>query len=415
VHLLPVRRGGDDLRRAALLGGGGAVHAQLLAAATRDARAAFGEEAKGQLEQALKIVLDTAKHLGIPVGDEVKAMLDAHSASFSTGTISLHDEGGVPLRGLGLGSTRLLIAGLQRCAAEQASIILIDELEHGLEPHRIIRLLDALGAKEKSPPLQVFMTTHSPVAVRELSGDQLFVVRRSGARHEARHVGSTDEIQGAIRRYPEVLLAASVVVCEGASEVGLLRGLDQYRDSQGQPSIMALGVALVDGTGSPLFGRAQAFRSLGYRTAVLRDTDVHPTPDLETAFQASGGIVIAWRDGRALEDELFLSLSDAAIHELLAYAVELKEEPLINEHIKSASDNALDLAEIQVAALMDGFSREHRGLLAKAAKSGKGWFKTVSAMEAVARDIVGPDLLNADAGFREIIDTIFEWTADAGQ
>lgn len=35
-------------------------------------------------------------------------MLDAHAVSFTGGTISLHDEDGVPLRGLGVGSTRLL-------------------------------------------------------------------------------------------------------------------------------------------------------------------------------------------------------------------------------------------------------------------------------------------------------------------
>jgi len=77
---------------------------------------------------------------------------DAHAVSFSGGTISLHDEEGVPLRGLGVGSTRLLIAGLQRKAASESSILLMDETEHGLEPHRIIRLLGSLGAKESRPP-----------------------------------------------------------------------------------------------------------------------------------------------------------------------------------------------------------------------------------------------------------------------
>ncbi len=116
--------------------------------AARDARAAFGDDAKEQLGDALRIVADTAKYLGIPVGDEVKAMLDAHSVSVSGGTISLHSEAGIPLKGLGIGSTRLLIAGLQRMAAQTASIILIDELEHGLEPHRIMRLL-GLSAQRK--------------------------------------------------------------------------------------------------------------------------------------------------------------------------------------------------------------------------------------------------------------------------
>ena len=87
--------------------------------------------------------------------------------TFSGGAITLHEEDGVPLSGLGVGSMRLLIAGLQRRAAAQSSILLVDELEYGLEPHRIIRFLGSLGAKERHAPLQAIMTTHSPVALRE--------------------------------------------------------------------------------------------------------------------------------------------------------------------------------------------------------------------------------------------------------
>jgi putative ATP-dependent endonuclease of OLD family len=170
-----------------------------LAKAARDARAAFGDDAQDQLGETLAIVAETAKELGIQVGTNIRAMLDAHSVSFSGGTISLHDENGIPLRGLGIGSTRLLIAGLQRKATAENAILLMDETEYGLEPHRIIRLLGSLGAKEKSPPLQVFMTTHSPVVLKELSGDQLFVVRPIEARHGIIAVGTSDEIQGAIR------------------------------------------------------------------------------------------------------------------------------------------------------------------------------------------------------------------------
>ena len=160
-------------------------------------------------------------------------MLDAHSVSFSGGTISLHDEDGVPLRGLGVGSTRLLIAGLQRKAAAETAVILIDETEHGFEPHRIIRFITSLGAKEDEPPLQVFMTTHSPVVLRELSGDQLFVVRRQNERHDIRKVGAGDDIQSTLRLYPEAFLAPSVLVCEGASEVGFVRGVDLHRVEDG--------------------------------------------------------------------------------------------------------------------------------------------------------------------------------------
>ena len=174
--------------------------ASALATAARYARTAFGDHAQDQLGETLKIVADTAKELGIPTGDTIKAMLDVHSVSFSEGTISLHDEGGVPLRGLGIGSTRLLVAGLQRKAAAHSTIMVIDEIEHGLEPHRIIRLLGSLGAKESTSSVQVFMTTHSPVALRELSGSQLFVTRTSADRHSVSIVGTENDVQSTIRK-----------------------------------------------------------------------------------------------------------------------------------------------------------------------------------------------------------------------
>lgn len=390
-----------------------------LAKAARDARAAFGDQAQVQLGETLGIVLATAKELGIPIGDNIKAMLDAHSVSFSGGTIALHDEDGVPLRGLGIGSTRLLIAGLQRKAAAQSSILLIDELEHGLEPHRIIRLLGSLGAKEAPPPLQVFMTTHSPIALRELSGSQLFVTRGSAERHDVRLVGTADDIQSTIRLYPDAFLAPNVIVCEGASEVGLVRGLDQYHTAKGNDAITAQGTALLDcggGDADRPFKRAAAFHTLGYRVAVVRDDDKKPNIAVEGAFLAGGGAVFAWREGRALEDELFMSLTDEGIGKLLDRAVQLHGEDLVNEHIKSTSQNAMDLNRIRSEARLGGATPESRALLGKAARTKRaGWFKSVTWMAEVARDIVGPDLANADAGFRELLGSIFAWAGDAGR
>jgi putative ATP-dependent endonuclease of OLD family len=57
-------------------------------------------------------------------------------------------------------------------------------------------------------------------------------------------------------------------------------------------------------------------------------------------------------------------------------------------------------------------STENREILAAAAKSGAGWFKRVSAMELVAREVIGPDVNNASVSFRRKIGAIFEWTKD---
>src|SRR3954463_8044390 len=222
------------------------------------------------------------------------ALLDAHSVSFVGGTISLHDEGGVPLRNLGIGSMRLLIAGLQRKAAEKATIILVDELEHGLEPHRIVRFVNSLGSKEQDPPLQVFAPSHSPVALSELSVHQLGVVRHTSTYHKIITWAASHDLQGVIRSYPGAFLAASIYICEGASEVGFLRGIDQYlvANHLHYTSIFASGSFLVDiGGASKIYSRVDAFITLGYRISVLRDDDVQPDHALEQAFIAQGGNV----------------------------------------------------------------------------------------------------------------------------
>lgn len=380
--------------------------AAALADAARTARVAFGDMAEAQLGETLRIVETTAGELGIPLGDQLKAMLDAHSASFSGGTIALHGADGVPLRALGIGSTRLLLAGLQRKASEESTIVLIDELEYGLEPHRILRLLGSIGAKEERPPLQAFVTTHSPVAIRELRGDQLFVVRKSEGHHAATMVGTDDTIQGTIRLYPEAFLAPSVIVCEGASEVGLLRGLDLFRADHGKSTLTASGVAWVDAKGvSQIYARAKAFQTLGYRVAVLRDDDAQPDAADEAAFMALGGAVFKWREGCALEDELFLGLSEQAAIALLGRAVDLLDQELVDDHIRSASGGRHTYAECVFA-----LSPEHRTTLGAAARSKRGaWFKSVTKMEEVARTIVFPQRMTADDAFKATIRGLAQW------
>ncbi|WP_352572666.1 MULTISPECIES: TOPRIM nucleotidyl transferase/hydrolase domain-containing protein [unclassified Mesorhizobium] len=142
-----------------------------------------------------------------------------------------------------------------------------------------MRLLGALGAKETPPPLQVFLTTHSQVAVVELSADQLHVVRRRDDTHEVLLASSAGDVQGTIRAEPQAMLAGTILVCEGATEVGLIRGIDQFYD--GNIPIAAHGAALVDGKGTNTFTQALALQALGYRTAVLRDSDVDPPAGLK--------------------------------------------------------------------------------------------------------------------------------------
>lgn len=384
-----------------------------LVRAAREARTGFGTNAARQLAGTLKTVTDIAHNLGVPVGTSATALLDAHSVSFGDGAISLHSESGVPLRSLGTGSSRLLIAGLHRAAAEAASIVLVDEIEFGLEPHRLTRLLSSLGSKERVPPLQVFMTTHSPVVLRELSGAQLFVVRATAGTHSAMQVGSGDDVQSTIRCYPEAFLARTVIVCEGASEVGLIRGLDDFWTAQGYASLQAAGVSYVDtggGDADRCFYRAEAFHRLGYRVAAVQDNDKTPTPAIVAKFVAAGGYLVAWRDGRALEDELFMSMPAAAVSTLIETALQLTEDGLVDQHIKTRSSGRANLATVLLDGRDAGFSAAARRLLGESSRIRKaGWFKSIGKMEGVARDVLGPNLDASDAGFRDVVRNLFGW------
>lgn len=116
-----------------------------------------------------------------------------------------------------------------------------------------------------------------------------------------------------------------------------------------------------------------------------------------------------------LEAELFLSLTVDAITKLIDRAVELHSEELVDTHIKSASQNAKNLAAIRAELAAGAISAESRSFLSKAAATRRsGWFKSVTWMEGAARDIIGPDLDNAEAGFRALIVAIFAWAGDAG-
>ena len=376
--------------------------------AAREAREAFGAEVKDQLKDVLEIVTRTAQELGISVGAAARAMLEAQSVSFTGGAISLHDESGVPLRSLGVGSRRLLLAGLQREASKQSTILLVDEMEHGLEPHRIARMLESLEVKSQQPKVQTFATTHSPVIVRELAGSQIWIMRRSGTDHDMRPAGTDGAIQGALRLFPEAFLARSVIVCEGASEVGLLRGLSQHRAASGAKSVETLGGALVDAGGvSKIYGRAAAFLALGYRTMVLRDDDEQPDAMEEADFLLKGGTLVKWRPGYALEDEIFEAVRAADIDRLLDYAVDVHGEEHVSSKISTISHGAKNLASVRGDA--SAANRKLLGSTSRAKKS--GWYKQVGWMEYVGREIVGPGLAEFQQPARDQINGIFDWLA----
>lgn len=377
---------------------------QALAEAAREARKTFGDRASTQVSETLKIVEGVAASAGVRGAAEVQALLDAYGVNFSGGAIALHDGVGVPLRNLGVGSSRLLVANLQAVAGDKASISLIDELEHGLEPYRIARLLHTLGSKDETPKGQVFLTTHSPICVRELAARQLWKVHRDAAGMvTVVELGVGADDQATMRACAEAFLAPHVLVCEGATEVGLARGLDLYWAEHHGGTLAQHGVALADGGGSNFVARALCFANLGFHTGLWRDADVVLLPDQLSALVAAGVTQFAWDAPHSTEQQLFAALPDTAITKMLAIAADHCGQDAIAQHVANI-DSKLDLEWTKIL----GYDADERAKLGRAAGRYK-WFKTVDQGERVGREVLGPNLDRTGAPVPAVIAALRNW------
>ena len=381
-----------------------------LSDAARKARADFGSSANKELTDSLDVVKKSADELGVPTAGAVNALLDANSVKFGTGAIALHDANNIPLSSLGTGSKRLLVAGLARKVVTSASISLVDELETGLEPHRIRSLLHTLGAKDKSATQQVFATTYSPVVLRELDHTQLALMRfdKSTGKHET--LSAFESAQGLLRSSPEALLAKRVIICEGKSEMGFVRGFDQHSCERGNVSMEALGTVLVDAGGAKkVLSPANELLRLGYNVSIFMDSDVPLAAADEQAFVSNGGSVFKWPNAWALEDAIFQCASGQVISELLDYALSLPNGEKLDAQISSASGNQFNLTNARTWAVANQIQPATAAILGQAARSGAGWFKQVAPFEHIAKNILAPNWAAVHSDLTGISGELMNW------
>lgn len=323
----------------------------------------------------------TARTLGVNVGAAYKAHLDTDAINVRMAGLALHD-GDMPLRQLGLGSRRMLTTGLQRQARPAPHITLFDEVEIGLEPHRIARLLQHL--KEDATG-QYFLTTHSPVVLRELTVADLNIVHCDGGHIDvvaANKPAIADSIQGKIRSGAEAFLAPKIIVCEGATEVGFLRGLDDHWvESEGKDTFAYRGVALFDANGaSKIKEIAENLKALGYDVAVLADSD-EPEQFSDAHAQAlrDAGITVAKWDGElSIEERVFADIPWAGVLASFDAARAVwNDDARLLDQVRSQFGQGFDR---HFAVWKD--SQELRTALGRAAKESRnnnsGWFKRQS-------------------------------------
>lgn len=346
--------------------------------ASRTARSSLDDDRDVTLidfDEAAKKSEIVAKQLGVPVQGEYKAQLDLNSINIKIGGLALHDDE-MPLKQLGLGSRRMLLCGIQKLGLEEGHITLIDEMEYGLEPHRIARLLKHIKEDKLG---QYFLTTHSPVVLRELTINDLYIIHNNNG--DIQIITANNEefneygVQGKIRSSAEAFLAKKVIVCEGATEVGFLRGFDDYQLGKGLDPLSYHGIALLDAHGaSKIKSLAKAFQSLEYSVAIIADGDA-PKQFSEVDEQElilSGMEVEVWEDNLSLEERAMMDLP----WDYVIASVKLAEEfgfavcETVSSVYGSKVDNNIDSWEE---------SDSLRVSIGKSAKSKKtGWFKDIT-------------------------------------
>ena len=132
------------------------------------------------------------------------------------------------------------MAALEIAAAHhsESSILVVDEVERGLEPYRQRTLMEQL---QKSSS-QVFLTTHSAVALRAVDSASLWYMDTADAIGRLPDKATLHE-----KRDPETFLARIAIVAEGATEVGFVIAL--LRKAIGE-DLLAHGIWVTDGCGN---------------------------------------------------------------------------------------------------------------------------------------------------------------------
>lgn len=378
------------------------MHEQL-ANANRAARDAFRSSNKDIFAIPTARAESLSKLFSVPVRAAFSAELDLQSSAVNSGGVALHD-GDLPLRTLGTGSSRLIVSALQH-TAQGSHIALVDEIEHGLEPHRIARLLKYLltapatnsdtGVTDASP--QIFLSTHSEVVIRELRAHDIHAVRCHDGETKVKSVALAADTVDAAQRYlrsaPEAFLAKRILVGEGRTECGILRGLDACWVRDGSDSFALRGVVAIDGRGIPeAVSVTQHLLNLGYECLALLDSDESPSPESIAKVESVGGIILQWPGNCSTEERIFLDVPWDVVQALVAYAAECNTADSV-----LARANALcrlqQIPELTDLALPDTLdSIELRSLLGKTAKAKKNaWFKTIERGEHVAT-IIYPSL-----------------------
>ena len=391
--------------------------------ATRSACQAIDEAPLKDLTSSAQSVQKKAAEFGVKI-HSLRPGLDSKALSQSPGTISLHDNK-TPLRSFGLGTKRLTSLAIQQSGIRSDGIILIDEIEHGLEPHRIRQLIKILSDEKMKVKKregdtdedkgQAFFTTHSPTPIMALPVTALGFVNSNDGISTISKVSSESlsSLQSIVRTKSHALLARKIIVCEGKTEEALCRVLDErWASSHDDQNFAYHGVVAIDGQGRNSGPScALDLKRIGYDVLFFGDSDRPIKPD-ETELKTAGIETVLWPDGMSTEERIASDLPTPDLIEFLSAAANEYDETSILDAVSERLGKKITQfgTDIRIWKKSGIDEAEIRAAIGKTAKTHlNGWFKDLNRGEILAKIVT--DSLNQipDKSLNQTIKKIENW------
>lgn len=214
------------------------------------------------------------------------------------GLTAARSEARLPLATWGAGTRRL--AALEIAATHQGDepIVVIDEIERGLEPYRQ-RILVTRIATQRS---QVFLTTHSPSVIDAAQTAKLWYLDARGS------IGCLNPKTTDHRRVnPDAYLARLPIIVEGVTEVGFVAALlKRYVAAD----LLQEGIVVADGCGNDTaLTLLDALSSAGLAVAGFVDEEGRKAEAWSRVKGRLGGLLFRWNTG-CTEANIVTGVSD---------------------------------------------------------------------------------------------------------
>jgi len=297
----------------------------------------------------------------------------------------------MPLSSWGAGTRRMTTLQIAAATQSKSRIAVVDEVERGLEPYRVRKLIGSLQAENN----QTFITTHSPVAIRTANRACLWYLDGAGTIGEL----SAAKIEEQQRRDPETFLSRLAVIAEGPTEVGLASHLLQ-RAVEGD--LLDHGIRICNGQGTPAtLGLLEAMTTGGLKIAAFADGGEEEPGRWKAVKEKMGDLLFQW-EKKSTEENIFALVPDDKLLELIVNTdgildperrKTLAERLSITDHsieaITAKAGSMLALRTVMVSAATgsrDGCPNDAVGKTWK--KHGQKWFKSDEGGEELAKKVM---------------------------